>query len=527
MKTGRKYPVGIQTFSEIIRGGYVYVDKTNFVWQMAHYAKYIFLSRPRRFGKSLLASTLESYFRGEKELFEGLKIAELEQAWESYPVIRLDLSTAKAQKSAEATEKRVMLMLEDYAPLYGKKDNETTPGALLQGLIRRAFEKTRRQVVVIVDEYDAPLLDVLHRDDMLEDIRRVMQEFYVPLKACEPMLKFCFITGITKFSQLSIFSTINNLTNISLDTAFSSVLGITEQELTTVLKEDVDRLARLHDMTCEEMHQKLKLHYDGYHFTKDQEEVYNPFSLLKAFQQREVANYWFESGTPTFLIRQMQHFNTDITSLDSLEVPSSAFDQPTEAITSALPILYQSSYLTITDYDRELQVYTLGIPNQEVRIGYVEGLMPVYTGLDAAHVQMGFVLKFWRALKKGDVNLAMQEMQTFMAAIPYVEGFKKKLADVAVAEGFYEYTLYLIFSMLNVYVRTQVKCAGGRIDIVVWMPDTVYVFELKTTGIAHEALRQIEERGYAIPYQTVGRNVVKVGVKFDIETRTPKDWAVG
>ena len=521
----RRYPIGIQTFSRIRREGYVYVDKTDLVWQLAHYATYVFLSRPRRFGKSLLTSTLESYFLGDRELFEGLKIMELEQEWEQYPVIRLDISTAKGQSSADALRDRLMLRLEDYADIYGCKETEKTPGGLLEGLIRRAYDKTGKQVVVIIDEYDAPLLEVLHSDDLAER-RNVMQEFYVPLKASERYVKFCFITGITKFSQLSIFSTINNLTNVTLDTAFSTICGITEEELTTVLKEDIQRLAGIQGVSYEQMHQILRERYDGYHFTKNSPEIYNPFSLLKAFQQREVTNYWFDSGTPTFLIHQMQHFKTDIMSLDRLKVPSSAFDQPTENMKSALPLLYQSGYLTIKDYDRSIEAYTLSIPNQEVRIGYVKGLLPIYTGLDDADVQMGFAATFWQALTAGDIEQAMQEMKSYMAGIPYVEGFKQKLQEVANAEGFYEYTLYLVFSMLNVYVRTQVKVAGGRADMVVWMPDTTYVFELKVNGTAQQALAQIDQNGYAIPYQTDGRRVVKVGVKFNPDTRVPEEWVI-
>ena len=534
MITTRRYPIGIQTFSEIIRGGYVYVDKTDLVWQLVNYAKYIFLSRPRRFGKSLLTSTLESYFQGERELFEGLKIMELEKDWQKYPVFHLDLSSAKHMPPEQIREE-LWNLLTPYEKLYGENPKETTPGMRLGGLIERAYEKTGRQVAVIIDEYDAPLLDVLHEDTVLKEVREVMQEFYQRLKKLEPKIKFCFITGITKFfaeqsvtsaerSQLSIFSTINNLTNVTMDPVFNNICGITEHELVTVLREDIERLATYHEMSYEEMHQKLKLKYDGYHFTKKSEELYNPFSLLKAFQQKEVSNYWFESGTPTFLIHQLQHYKTDIMSLDHLEVPSSAFDQPTENMKDALPLLYQSGYLTIKDYDRDIEAYTLSIPNQEVRIGYAKGLLPIYTGLNDADVQMGFAAKFWRALKKGDVDLAMREMQAYLAGVPYVEGFKEKLKDVANREGFYEYTMYLIFSMLNVYVRTQVKCAGGRVDMVVWMPDTTYVFEMKTNDTAENALKQIDSKGYAIPYETDGRRVVKVGVRFDAETRVPEDW---
>jgi len=526
MMITRRYPVGIQTFSRIRREGYVYVDKTDLVWQLAHYATYVFLSRPRRFGKSLLTSTLEAYFRGERELFEGLKIMELEHQWEKYPVIRLDISMAKGQTDAEALRHSLALLLSPYEKLFGHNPMELTPGQKLTGIIQRAYEMTGKQVVVIIDEYDAPLLDVLHDDNELKEMRKVMQEFYVPLKANERYVKFCFITGVTNFSQLSIFSIINNLTNVTLDTMFSTICGITEEELSTVLKEDTERLAGIYGLSYEEMHQKLKERYDGYHFTRNSPEVYNPFSLLKAFQQREVDNYWFESGTPTFLIRQMRHFKTDIMSLDRMEVPSSAFDQPTEDMKDVLPLLYQSGYLTIKGYDRDIEAYTLSIPNQEVRIGFVKGLLPTYTGLNDTDVQMGFAAKFWRALKGGDIEQAMQEMKAYLAGIPYVEGFKQKLEEVAVKEGFYEYTMYLIFSMLNVYARTQVKCAGGRVDMVVWMPDTTYVFELKVNGTAQEALEQIDQNGYAFPYQTEGRKVVKVGVKFNADTRVPEDWVV-
>ena len=522
-----KYPIGIQTFSRIIREGFLYVDKTDLIWNLAHYSTFIFMSRPRRFGKSLLTSTLESYFKGERELFEGLKIMQLEKEWTEYPVIRLDLSSAKGRKTADDLRQSLKFILREYLNIYGSNEEEETPGQCLTGILQRANKQTGRQVVVIIDEYDAPLLEVLHEADTLDAKREVMQEFYQPLKANEAIIKFCFITGITKFSQLSIFSTINHLTNVTMDRNFSAICGITETELTTVLKEDIDRLAEAYGITSEEMHQKLKLKYDGYHFTEDSEELYNPFSLLKAFLHSKLANYWFESGTPSFLIRQMQHFRTDITSLDHLEVPSSAFDQPTENMTDALPLLYQSGYLTIKDYDPEGEFYTLSIPNQEVRIGYVKGLMPTYTGLKDSDVQMGFALKFWRALKQGDIELAMQEMQAYLAGIPYVEGFKQKLADAATAEGFYEYTMYLIFSMLNVYAKTQVKCAGGRVDMVVWMPDTIYVFELKKDDTAQKALEQIDSKGYAIPYQTDGRRVVKVGVKFNADTRVPEEWVIG
>ena len=525
--TERKYPIGIQTFSRIIREGYLYVDKTDLVWQLAHYATYIFMSRPRRFGKSLLTSTLESYFKGEKELFEGLKIMELEQEWMEYPVLHIDLSVVKGQMTADVLRSRLMLLLKQYSFLYGEDIQEFTPGSMFEGLIKRAYRQTGKQVAVIIDEYDAPLLDVIHDEVLLSDVRQVMQEFYQPLKANERYIKFCFLTGITRLSQLNIFSTLNNLTNVTLLPQFSALCGITDDELNTLLKNDIHLLAESYGMSDSEIVNKLKHRYDGYHFSWDSPDIYNPYSLLSAFANKNISNYWFETGTPTFLIRLMKYFKYDITEMDNIEATDYSINRPTEAMTTMVPLLYQTGYLTIKDYDREGEIYTLSVPNQEVRVGYVDGLLPVYTGLQGEDVQAGFALKFWRALKKDDINLAMCEMQTYMAGIPYVEGFKRKLQDAANAEGFYEYTMYLIFSMLNVYVRTQVKVVGGRVDMVVWMPDTTYVFELKINDTAENALKQIDDKGYAIPYQTEGRRVVKVGVKFNAETRVPEEWAIG
>ena len=420
----------------------------------------------------------------------------------------------------------ILFVMKPLGEKYGREEDETTPGRLLAGMIRRAYERTGKQVVIIIDEYDAPLLEVLHEDERLPEYRRVMQELYSPLKASEPMIRFCFITGITKFSQLSIFSTINNLKNVTLLPQFSAICGITEEELVTDMAEDIRRMSEKFECTPEEMHTMLKAKYDGYHFSEDSPEVYNPFSLMNAFGDKKLSNYWFSSGTPSFLIRQMQHFRTDITTLEKMEVPSTAFDKPTEAMTNALPLLYQSGYLTIKDYDRPSQLYTLSIPNQEVRIGFVDGLMPTYIGLEGFDVQAGFAVKFWRALCKRDIDQAMKEMKAYLAGIPYVEGFQKKLGEAKNYEGFYEYTFYLIFTMLNVYARTQVKCAGGRIDFVVQMPDTVYVFELKVSGTAREALEQINGKGYALPYGTDSRRVVKVGVQFDRDTMTVGEYIV-
>ena len=526
MEQERRYPVGIQTFSRLRSEGYVYIDKTDLMWKMQRLSKFIFLSRPRRFGKSLLTTTLCSFFRGERELFEGLKVMALEKEWKRYPVLHIDVSMAKGKTDADALRRALMLQLDPLTEVYGTNPKENTPGEVFDGLIRRAYQQTGEQVVVVIDEYDAPLLDVLHEEETLPAFRRVMQEFYQCLKAREAMIRFCFITGITKFSQPSIFSTLNNLTNISLHPAFAAICGITGEEIDEQMQPDVARLAKEYEVTPKEMRQMLHDTYDGYHFSHKSPDIYNPFSLMKAFNLCELRNWWFESGTPSYLMRQMRLYHTDITKLDDLVVASDAFDQPTENMVDALPLLYQSGYLTIKDYDRLTEEYTLSIPNKEVRVGLTKGLLPLVTGMNVEGVRSGFAVRFWRALRAKDTDLALRELQAYLEGLPYVEGFKKKLEEVVVAEGFYEWTFYLIFSMLNVYVQTQVKCARGRTDMVVFMPDTIYVMELKLNGTAQDALEQINDKGYALRYATDGRRIVKVGMGFSIEKRAMTDYII-
>ena len=522
----RRYPVGIQTFSRLRKEGYVYIDKTDLMWRMTRISPFVFLSRPRRFGKSLLTTTLCSFFHGDRELFEGLKVMELEKEWRCYPVLHIDVSMAKGRENIQELRSALLMELEPYTDKYGVNPNEKLPGEVFSGLIRRAYEQTGEQVVVVIDEYDAPLLDVLHEEEQLPGFRRVMQEFYQCLKARESMIRFCFITGITKFSQLSIFSTLNNITNVSLHPQFAAICGITGEEIDTQMQPDVARLAEHYKCSAAEMREKLRVTYDGYRFSEESPDVYNPFSLMKAFNELRLRHFWFESGTPSYLMRQMQRFHTDITKLDDLQVPASAFDQPTENMMDALPLLYQSGYMTIKDYDETTEEYTLGIPNKEVRVGFTEGLLPSVSGIRGSDVQSGFAARFWKALCADDTDLALRHLQSYLEGLPYVEGFKKKLEEVTVAEGFYEWTFYLIFSMLNVYVQTQVKCARGRADMVVFMPDTIYVMELKLNGSAQDALDQIEQKGYALRYATDGRRIVKVGMGFSIEQRTLTEYLI-
>ena len=521
----RRYPVGIQTCSEIINGKYVYVDKTDLVWQLANSSKYIFLSRPRRFGKSLLSSTLHSYFAAEKELFEGLKIMELENQWESYPVFHIDLSVAKAQTTIDGLRTVLFRLLEPYKESYGEGVYETTPGGRFSGLIHRAYQQTGKQVVVIIDEYDAPLLDKLHETELLDVFRNAMQEFFVQLKANESKIRFCFITGITKFSQLSIFSTINNLRNVSMEPAFAAICGITKEELETVLKPDIQLLANANKCTFEEMVQRLKLQYDGYHFTEDSEDIFNPFSLMCAFAAQDLGNYWFTSGTPSFLFKQMRKFNTNILELDKLEVSASQFDVPTEAMTTALPLLYQSGYLTIKSFDNDSKLYTLDFPNAEVKVGFLENFLISVMNVTDKDTQ-GLAGKFYVCLMKHDVDAAMRQLQSFFASTPYLDHGNKDLDELTRFEAYYEVLMYVVFSIFNCRVFTQVKTALGRADVVVFMNDATYVMELKIGGTAQEALEQIDSKDYAIPYQGTGLPLVKIGIGFSREKRTVSEWKV-
>lgn len=372
------YPVGIQTFSEIIGKNYLYIDKTGYVYRMTHSAsKYMFLSRPRRFGKSLLASTLHSYFEGRKELFKGLVIEKLGTEWMSYPVFHFDMSLAK-HVDRERLESMLNIQLYRYEEIYGRLDGEVMLNDRLTGLIQRAYQQTGKQVVVLIDEYDAPLLDVMHEDKNLPILRNVMRNFYSPLKACDPYLRYVFLTGITKFSQLSIFSELNNIKNISMDEPYAAICGITEEEIKEQMSYDLDLLAEKMQITRDEVLAKLKENYDGYHFTWPSPDIYNPFSLFNAFNDGKFNSYWFGSGTPTYLIEMLNKFGVLPSEIGGIEAVAAEFDAPTERMTSITPLLYQSGYITIKGYDSVFDIYTLDIPNKEVRIGLMRNLIPSY-----------------------------------------------------------------------------------------------------------------------------------------------------
>ena len=516
-KIVNKYPVGIQTFEKIREKGYLYVDKTKYIVDFREkQMSYVFLSRPRRFGKSLFASTLQAYFEGRKELFEGLAIADYEKDWVKHPVLHFDMSGAK-HFDEEGLKHYLDLQLKPYEKLYGKDDDELYPNDRLDGLVKRAHKQTGEKVVVIIDEYDAPLLDVVHEKENLSALRLVMQNFYSPLKKLDPYLEFTFITGITKFSQLSIFSELNNLDNISMFDQYSAICGISKTELTTQMKPDIEALGEDLGMTYEECLAELTRFYDGYHFSKKSEDVFNPFSLVKALNARDIAPYWFGSGTPTYLIKTLQKYHVNVMDIEKKSCDVDDFDVSPEMMTSALPLLYQSGYLTIKKYNPMLHRYTLEYPNREVKIGMLKSLAPNYLSpisLDNNSLVGDFLEKLYDT----DIEGAMVRLKSYLASI------SNRLSNKN--ERDFQTVFYLIFNLMGAHMRVEEDSAIGRADAVVYMPDAVFVFELKYDGSAEEALKQIDDKGYLIPYSADGKRLYKVGVNYDSTQRTISDWII-
>ena len=516
-KIVNKYPVGMQTFDEIREKSYLYIDKTKYIVDFREKGmKYVFLSRPRRFGKSLFASTLQAYFEGRKELFEGLAIADYEKDWVKHPVLHFDLSGAK-HFDVDALNSYLNLRLLPYEELYGKGEGENYPNERLAGIVKRAYEKTGEKVVVIIDEYDAPLLDVVHEKENLQPLRRIMQNFYSPLKMLDPYLEFTFITGITKFSQLSIFSELNNLDNISMFDQYSAICGISKTELTTQMKPDIEALGEDLGMTYEECLAELTRFYDGYHFSEKSEDIFNPFSLVKALNARKIAPYWFGSGTPTYLIKTLQKYHVNVMDIEKKSCDVDDFDVSPEMMTSALPLLYQSGYLTIKKYNPMLHRYTLEYPNREVKIGMLKSLAPNYLSPISLD-NNSLVGDFLEMLYDGDVEGAMIRLKAYLASI------SNRLSNKN--ERDFQTVFYLIFNLMGAHMRVEEDSAIGRADAVVYMPDAVFVFELKYDGSAEEAIKQIDEKGYLIPYSAEGKRLFKIGVNYDSNQRTISDWKI-
>ena len=513
----KKCPLGVQTFEKVISEDLLYVDKTQYIYSLAQDYRYVFLSRPRRFGKSLLASTLHSYFAGKKELFKGLAIEKLETEWAEHPVLHFDMSTAK-HMDKETLEQELSGKLSDYEKIYGKSDpGKTKLNQRLECLIVHAYEKTGRQAVVLIDEYDAPLLDVVHEDELLPQLRQVMRNFYSPLKACDPYLRFVFLTGITKFSQMSIFSELNNLKNVSMMPEYAGICGITEEELTEQLADYVEALAESQGKTHEEALQQLKQNYDGYHFCWPSPDIFNPFSLLNALSDKRVDSYWFASGTPTYLIEMMRKFGVAPSQIGRTRAMASAFDAPTERMTSLTPLLYQSGYTTIKDYNPISGLYTLDIPNKEIRIGLMESLLPNYVQ-SAANEGLTAIADMYMAMLEGDLDGMLRQLQQFLLTVPY--------CDNTNYEGHYQQMLYVIFSLLGRYVDVEVRTATGRVDMVMQAFGKLYLFELKLNRSAAAAMQQINLNDYPARFSQCGLPIVKVGINFDTATRTLSDWVI-
>ncbi len=511
------YPVGIQTFENIREDQYLYVDKTQYIVDfMQKKMKYVFLSRPRRFGKSLFASTLKCYFEGKKELFEGLAVAEYEKEWVKHPVLHFDMSGAK-HMDCDQLVRYLGDMLDDTEKTFGYKSEKIDPNIRLKDLVVRTYEQTGQKAVVIIDEYDAPLLDVVHEDDNLLTLRRIMQNFYSPLKKLDPYLKFVFITGITKFSQLSIFSELNNLENISMLDQYSAICGISKTELTTVMKPDVEGLGKALGVSYEECLEELRKYYDGYHFSEQSEDMFNPFSLVRAFNAQKLESYWFGSGTPSYLIKSLQKYHVNVTDIEQNDVSADDFDVSPEQMVSPLPLLYQSGYLTIKSYNPAFQTYTLGYPNREVKIGMLKSLAPNYLSPISVN-NNSLVVRLAQCLSKGQVEECMQKLRAYLSSI------SNRLSNKN--ERDFQTVFYLIFNLMGAYIKVEEDSAIGRADAVVHMPDTIYVFELKYDGSAEDALKQIDDKGYLIPYSANGKRLVKIGVNYDSNQRTISDWII-
>lgn len=514
----RLYPLGIQTFSEIRRRDMLYVDKTEYVYRMASSGKFFFLSRPRRFGKSLLVSTFQSYFEGRKELFKGLAIEKLEHEWTEYPVLHFDMSGGK-HLDKEQLNRYLLSVLTENENRFGIKADAIDPNIRLMNLIKSLYQQTGKQVVVLIDEYDAPLLDVAHQDDNLIELRYIMRNFYSPLKLSEPYLRFVFLTGITKFSQLSIFSELNNIKNISMDEPYSGICGITKDELLTQMSEDIDALAEKMSLTREETIEKLKENYDGYHFTWPSPDVFNPFSLLNSFADGKTKAYWFGSGTPTYLINMLRKFNVLPTRITKMYAKASSFDAPTENMTTITPLLYQSGYLTIKDYEPMSEIYTLDIPNKEIKVGLFESLLPNY--LEGTFAEAGDVTiaRMSVLIRQNDMDGAIRLLQTFFETVPYCNNTNY--------EGHYQQVLFIIFSLLTHFlVDVEIHTPNGRVDIVMLTHTHIYIIELKLNKDAKTAMQQINLKDYAQRFALCGKPVIKVGINFNAKSGQIEDWMI-
>ena len=514
--TLQNLPIGVQDFEKLRRENYLYVDKTALVHRLATTGNCYFLSRPRRFGKSLLLSTLKAYFLGKKELFHGLAIESLESDWKEYPVLYLDLNSEN-YGDVEALENRLDLSVTKWEDVYGANDKERSLASRFEGVIRRAYEKTGRQVVILVDEYEKPLLEAIEKPELQDTFRNILRAFYSVLKSMDACIRFALLTGVTKFGHLSIFSSLNNLKDISMDSRYYNVCGIDNQELTTVLRPYVERLAEKQCLSVDETYTEIKRRYDGYRFTKDAlDGIYNPFSVLWALDSLDFGSYWFSTGTPSYLVTLLKSHDYNLERLTTEEVTAdvlSAIDSD-----DPVPLFFQSGYLTIKGYDPEFCSYSLGFPNEEVREGFFRYLMPSYVPKEVSNSSFQ-IMNFVKELRSGRVDDFMTRLKSFLAESPYLL--------VRELENHYQNVLYILCNLCGLYTRAEYHTSQGRIDMTIETDKYVYIFEFKFNKTAEEALQQIKNKGYALPFQSSGKEIVCLGVNFSSETRNIDDYVVG
>ena len=518
-----KYPVDTDQFQIIREQGLLDVDKTDLMFDLANRYRYVFLARPRRFGKSLLCNTFKAYFQGQKELFNGLKVMEMEKEWKKHPVLHFTLSGLK-NVTVPLAQSKLENLISDYEKIYGRDPEQRTPGARFRGLIHRAKEQTGENVVVILDEYDAAIMRLMYEPERLADMRSMLREFYQVLKDEGAYLRFVFITGVTKFSQLSIFSELNNLNQISLDNRYSGICGITQEELDTVLRPCIEDYAQNLHISVDDAYALLKKNYDGYHFSPKGQDVYAPFSLLRALDKNDTNHYWFESGTSTALLEHLKCYPiTRALDYDGVEVCENEFSIPCESADTPMPLLYQSGYLTIASYDPLLKLYVLKIPNNEVRKGLIDCLMPIILKRTVAD-NNGLVTAMAKAIFSRDLGKALTALRSYIAKIPYDIITKEEWECNESREAFYKLLIYMAFSMLNSIVDTEVKSVLGRADVVIQTNADIFVLELKVDDTVENALQQINSKGYTIPYEADGRKLTKCGICISSSVRNITHW---
>ena len=510
------YPIGIQNFEKIRNDGYLYIDKTALMYQMVKTGSYYFLSRPRRFGKSLLISTLEAYFQGKKELFTGLAVERLEKDWIKYPILHLDLNIEKYD-TPESLDNILEKSLTAWEKLYGAEPSERSFSLRFAGIIERACKQAGQRVVILVDEYDKPMLQAIGNEKLQKQFRDTLKPFYGALKTMDGYIKFAFLTGVTKFGKVSVFSDLNNLDDISMRKDYVEICGVSDQELHENLDIELHEFAETQDLSYDKLCTKLKEYYDGYHFTHNSIGIYNPFSLLNAFKYKEFGSYWFETGTPTYLVKLLKKHHYDLERMAHEETDAQVLNSIDSESTNPIPVIYQSGYLTIKGYDERFGIYRLGFPNREVEEGFIRFLLPFYANVNK--VESPFeVQKFVREVETGDYDSFFHRLQSFFADTTY-EVIREQ-------ELHYENVLFIVFKQVGFYTKVEYHTNDGRIDLVLQTEKFIYIMEFKLNGTAEEALQQINDKRYALPFEADGRKLFKIGINFSEKTRNIEKWVV-